>query len=338
MYNRFWFVILLICFSALTVAAQTDTLGSIMESEAQPSRPQTFVRRDSATLARWMARQDSIRFAQDSLRAIGDSLSMVYIVKPDPFRPNRFLDSLMEHYQVKNLNFQEWATKFPKKVQKYDEGKARKKGESWVIGFLFLLLALFAILRNFFSKELFAIIQAFYSNRILGQINKEEKFFNSWPFVFLYILFGFTIGMFLYQCGEYFQLSYDYDGIIWFLRLSVAVILAYTLKVLIVALLGFLFKAGKMAKEYISILFLSYFNGALLFLPLVIGISLTPSRYALFYIYLSFMLIACVYFFQFLRAINNILSGYKFPLMYLFIYLCALEICPLLILFKALRF
>ena len=315
---------------------QTDTAVSRIAEPETAVRQYTY--RDSASLARWKARRDSVRRVQDSIKAIGDSLSMVYIVKPDPHRPNRFLDSLIKVHLVTKLNFQEWASRFPKKVQRYDQGRLREKGEFWVIGFIFLLLLLFAILRNFFSKELYVIIQAFYSNRILGQINKEEKFFNSWPFVFLYVLFGFTIGLFLYQCGRFFRLTYDYTGLSWFLRLSIIVILAYSLKVLVVALLGYVFRAGKMAREYISILFLSYFNAALLFFPIVIGFSLSPGRFAPVYIYLSFILMACIYFFQFLRAITNILSGYRFPLMYLILYLCALEICPLLILVKALRF
>ena len=335
MYKRVLFVLILICFSVFGGMAQTDTT-MIGAEQVVPARK--YVYRDSASLARWQARRDSIKQLQDSIKAIGDSLSMVYIKKPDPNRPNRFVDSLLKVYMVKDLDFQEWASRFPKKVQPYDQGAVRNKGEQWVIGIIFILLLLFAILRNFFSKELFVMIQAFYSNRMLGQINKEEKFFNSWPFVFLYVLFGFTIGLFLYQCGKYFQLSYNYDGFNWFLRLSIVVIGAYTLKILLVSLLGFLFDASKMAKEYVSILLLSYFNAALLFLPIVIGFSLSPGRFALIYIYLSFVLIACIYFFQFLRAITNILSGHRFPLMYLIIYLCALEICPLLILVKALRF
>ena len=115
----------------------------------------------------------------------------------------------------------------------------------WVVAFIFVLLMLFAVLRNAFNKQLSAMVHAFFSNRVLGQINKEENFFNSWPFVFLYLLFGFTIGMFLYQCGKYFQLSYCYSGVSLFFRLSFIVIGLYTLKIIIIRILGFLFDAGR---------------------------------------------------------------------------------------------
>ncbi|PRY53567.1 uncharacterized protein DUF4271 [Arcticibacter pallidicorallinus] len=318
--------VFLISLSAGAVQAQVDTVA---ESSAgfKESR-----------INRWRLLQEEKKRVNDSLRHIGDSLSMVWIKKPDPGRENRFRDSLFKANLVTNLDFSEWESRSKKPEQQYDSGKLRKKGELWVIAFVLVSLILFAILRHMFFNELSAIIHAFFSNRVLSQINKEEKFFNSWPFVFLYLLFGFTIGMFLYQCGKYFQLSYSYSGFQWFLRLSMIVIGVFTLKVILLKFLGFLFDSVKLVKEYISILFLSYFNAALLFLPIVIAFSLTPTRFAPYYIYLSFVLIFFIVFSQFTRAISNILSSYKFPKLYLILYLCALEICPILVLIKALRF
>ena len=318
------------------VFAQSDSLASPNPQPSQQYRRPVY--RDSAYLARWQARKDSLQRMEDSLKAVGDSLSMVWLKPPDPYRPNRFIDSLIEVYSVKDLDFQAWARKFPKKVERYDEGKPRPKGELWIIAFVFILVFFFAVLKNAFSKELSAIIHAFYSNRVLGQINKEEKFFNSWPFIFLYLLFGFTLGMFLYQCGKYFQLSYAYTGFNLFLFLSIVVIGLFTAKIVILRVLGFLLDAGKIVKEYVSILILSYFNAALIFLPIVIAFCLTPARFAPIYIYLSLILMAGIFFFQFLRAATNILTSFRFPIIYLIFYLCALEICPLLILIKALRF
>lgn len=314
--------------------AQTDS-AQITDPTISYSQP-TF--QNSAYFANRAAKRDSVKRAQDSLKAVGDSLSMVWLKPPDPKRPNKFIDSLIDRYEVKDLNFGAWAAKLTKKVERYDIGTPRTKGELWVVGSVFILLFFFALLKNAFSKELAAIMQAFFSNRVLGQINKEEKFFNSWPFVFLYLLFGFTIGMFLYQCGKYFQLSYNYTGFVWFLRLSAVVILLFTAKIIISSILGFLLDLKKIAKEYIAYLILSYFNAALIFFPIVIAFCLTPFRFAPIYIYISLVILAGIFIFQFLRAATNVLSGYRLPKVYLIVYLCALEISPILILIKALRF
>lgn len=334
MYQKRFLFLLIFLFTITKSYSQADSVPPTVTSKSQ-SRP-AF--KDPLFISSWAAKKDSLKHVQDSVKALGDSLSMVWLKPPDIHRPNKFIDSLINLYEVKDLNFDAWANKLTKKVERYDKGKPRPKGELWIVGFVFILLFFFAILKNAFSKELLAIIQAFFSNRVLGQINKEEKFFNSWPFVFLYLLFGFTIGMFLYQSGKYFQLSYNYTGLGWFLRLSVLVIALFTAKILIISTLGFLLDLKKMAKEYTTYLILSYFNAALIFLPIVIAFCLTPLRFAPVYIYISLVIISGIFIFQFLRAVTNVLSGYRLPKIYLIVYLCALEICPILILIKALRF
>lgn len=315
-----------------TAYAQTDSSANPVSTQKigqlPARRPYRFL--DSAAFARYKAHKDSVR-------AIGDSLTRLAL-RPAPVnRKNVFLDSLIELYRVRDLDFVAWSKKFPKKANHYSVGAQRARGEVWIPAFVIFLLLFFAILKNTFSKELETIIQSFYSNRVLAQVSKEDTLFSSWPFVFLYILFGFTIGMFLYLCGKYYQLTYDYTGFQWFFFLSLLVLGLFTCKIILLRLFGFLFDVQRMVREYVSILYLSYFNTAIIFLPLVLAFSLTPSRYAHIYIYLAIAILCMIFFFQFIRGGANILSNYRFPKTYLFLYLCALEICPLLILIKVLK-
>jgi hypothetical protein len=317
-------------FLQITVWAQSDSTNQ----RQQITTPDPSYRRNAIDSAELRFNQ----FRQDSIRHVADSLSMLWIKAPDPNRPNRFVDSLINLYKVENFDFAAWAKKFPQKGVRFNEGRARVKGEVWVLAVILVLVFFFAILKNAFSKELASIVEAFYNNRALSHINKEDNLFSSWPFLFLYLLFGLTMGMFLYLSGKYFQLEYDYSGFEWFLILSGLVIGLFTLKILVLKILGFFLGIQPLVKEYVSILYLSYFNAALIFLPVIIAYSLTPSRYAGFYTYLAIVLIVGIFGIQFLRAGTNALSNHRFSKFYLFIYLCALEICPVIILIKALRF
>ncbi len=319
-------LLILILWSAAALAQADSTLAPVRTQRIY--RP---VYRDSAFLAR---RQ----FIRDSIRQVQDSLAIVFIKAPDPARPNRFLDSLINLYKVENLNFAAWAAKFPRKISRYDEGIPRPKGERWIMAVVLFLLLFFALIKFFFAKQLDSIMQSFYSNQILSQINKEDNLFSSWPFVFLYLLFGLIIGLYLYLSTRYLQLTYSVEGFELFIVLSGIVICLFTVKIIVLRLLGFLFDIRRLVREYVSILYLSYFNSALIFLPLVIAFSLTPNRYAEIYGYAGLIMLILVFVLQFLRAGANILSNYRFPKVYLIIYLCALEFCPLIILFKALRF
>lgn len=315
-------------------SAQVDTTA-VVTPGGDTEQAQAY--QDSVRRLYWMRRNEFLRRQRDSVSALADSVNLAWVKFPDQHRTNRFRDSIVQYYMVKNLDFNAWRARFDK-ISKYDAGIARPRGELWVVIVVFILLLLFAVMRSSFSKELNALVFAFFSNRTLSQINKDEDFFNTWPFVFLYVLFGFTLGMFLYECTGYYQLSYGYSGMSWYVRLSLVVIALYTSKILLVKLLGFIFDAGKMVREYSSILYMGYTCIAILFLPIIIAFCLTPGRFAPYYIGLSLIVFGLVVAFQFLRAVSNILSGYRFPKFYLILYLCALEICPLLILIKAMRF
>jgi len=324
MFKRLNGIILVLFLFSSFAYAQTDSL------RLNPVAP-IYQKYDSAGLARRAAFRDSIQ-------AIRDSLSIVWIKTPDPGRNNPFLDSLINLYKVENLDFSAWAAKFPKKDSHNKYGIVRPRGETWIIGVILFLVLFFSLIRYFFPAELNSIIMAFYSNQILTRINKEDSLFNSWPFVFFYLLFGLIIGLYLYLSGKYMQLTYPFDGFELFLFLTALVIGLFTFKIIVLRVLGFLFDVQRLVREYVSVLYLSYFNAAILFLPVVIAFSLTSSSYAGIYTYIGIVMVLGIFVVQFLRAGTNILSNYKFPKVYLIIYLCALEICPLIILFKVLGF
>jgi hypothetical protein len=330
MIKRFSGIFFILVFIHLTVFAQSDSLNQ----GGKTSSPDPAFRRSRIDSAEFKFQQH----LQDSIKLSGDSIARIWIKAPDPNRPNRFVDSLINLYKVENFDFSAWARKFPQKSLHFNKGKQRPSGEIWVFAVVLFLISFFAILKNAFPKELSSIVQSFYNNRTLGQISKEDNLFSSWPFLFLYLLFGLTMGMFLYLTGKYFQLEYEYKGFEWFLVLSAFVTGLFTLKIVALKILGFLFGVQKLVKEYVSILYLSYFNAALIFLPLVLAYSLTPNRYAGIFSYIAIICILLLFVIQFLRAGTNLLSHYHFSKFYLFIYLCALEICPVLILIKALRF
>lgn len=312
----------------------TFLYGQADSNEVNPNisaDQKVYVQLDSAGRAQRKADQDSIR-------AIRDSLSIMWVKTPDPNRPNKFQDSLLSLYIVKNLDFVSWANQFKKRVSHINQGQEKPKGETWIIGVILFLILFFSLIKFFFPSELNTIITAFYSNQILTRINKEDNLFNSWPFVFFYVLFGLIIGLYFYLSGKYLQLSYPIEGFELFLFLSVLVIGMFTLKIILLRFFGFLFDVNRIVREYVSVLYLSYFNTAILFLPVVIAFSLTSNRFAGIYSYIGIALLTVIFVIQFLRAGSNILSKYKFPKVYLIIYLCTLEFCPLIILFKALGY
>src|SRR5690606_35048337 len=199
-----------------------------------------------------------------------------------------------------------------------------------------LLLLLLGIVRVSFPNEVLSIIQAFYNDRVLLQINKEDTLYSSWPFVFLYILFGFAVGLFVYLCNAYYLQDAYHSGVNTFLGISIFIMVLFILKIIVTRLIGVVFDMQRIVREYVSILYLSYFNAALVFLPVVLILSLVPQVQMVWLIPATFIAVMGLFVFRFIKTATNVLTNHRFSKFYLFIYLCCLEIAPILILVKVL--
>lgn len=272
----------------------------------------------------------------DSIKRVADSLLMQYIGRPDPERPNQFADSLRRHLVVQNGDFMAWLAFTDRLEQAIETDAERPHREPWVLAVIGLLILFLGIVRASFPTEVLSIIQAFYNDRVLFQVNKEDTLYSSWPFVFLYILFGFAVGLFIYLCNLHYTAISHHNGVERFLGISLFVMALFILKIITTRLLGFIFDLQRIVREYVSILYLSYFNAALVFLPIVLVLSLAPQNHVFWVVPAALVMVLCLFIFRFVKTARNLLRNYPFSKFYLFTYLCCLEIAPILILIKVL--
>jgi len=311
------------------------TQSSDTQDETKPLKPLTYRERlDSIRIANMLEKKR----IEDSVRHVQDSLQMQWVKMPDANRPNLFLDSLKDLYTVKDGDFFTWHSQFKDTIENFKAGIPKHIRDGWVMGVVITLLLFFAIIRVSYPNEIMIIVQAFFNNRVLAQISKEENLFNSWPFVFLYILFGFTIGLFLYLINTFTQLGGIVEGFNLYLVFSLSILVLFSLKIVTLRFIGFLFDVPRLVREYVSILYLSYFNTALMFLPAVIIMAFSPKKLAGSFMIIGIFILVVAFFTQFLRAGSTIFKTYSLSKFYLFLYLCTLEIGPILILVKILGF
>ncbi len=278
---------------------------------------------------------DSVAVKRDSF--IKDSLTWQYLRIADAMRPNLFIDSLLRKYLVKDPYLLKPYPGFLSQAKLFGTGKPKKMLDFWVLFMLFGLICSFGILRVAFAKETALIFQSFFNNRVLNQINKEDNIFVSWQFLFLYILFALTLGLYLFLLTYKLGINYSYSGFKLYLIISFVFTIIFTLKIIVLRFIGFIFDIKKAVRDYVNIIYLSYFNLSFFFLPLTLILSLSTDNFTNLIIIISITLLLLILGVQFFRAIINILSNYRFSKIYLFLYLCALEICPVFILIKALK-
>lgn len=319
------------CFLSLGIYAQNDDT----QNETEPVKQLTYRERlDSIRVANALEKKR----IDDSVKHVQDSLQMQWVKMPDANRPNLFLDSLKDLYTVKNGDFFTWHNQFKDTIEHFKAGAPKHGRDNWIMGVIIALLLFFAVIRVSYPNEIMVMIQGFFNNRVLTQISKEENLFNSWPFIFLYLLFGFTIGLFLYLVSTFTQLGGIAEGFNLYLIFSLSILVLFTLKIVTLRFIGFLFDVPRLVREYVSILYLSYFNTALMFLPVVVIMAFSPKNMVDSFIIFGVLILAIIFFVQFLRAGTSIFKTYSLSKFYLFLYLCTLEIGPILILVKVLGF
>lgn len=266
---------------------------------------------------------------------VSDSLAKRYISAPDPNRPNAFVDSILKANAYKNDLFLNLSTKASMK-QGY--GRNRPSRDIWVIGVIMVLLLFAAGLNIASTKDVSNVFQSFYHRKAAGPAGKEESPINAWTFIGLFILFGLTSGMFLYLLTTgYYKVYYTISGVQLFLTLSIVIIALFAVKFLVLKFLGFVFDISKLVDDYIATLSLTYFNITFVFLPVAVCFSLIADAFIPLLLIITLALVIIIFVWQYLRSSVSIITNFRFHKFYLFVYLCALEICPILILIKALN-
>jgi hypothetical protein len=326
LYMRWFICFLFIVVTGCTAAyAQVDTVNTMPDSVTSRPRhkgPLPFL--------------DSVAHATaNKEQFVSDSLAIIYIAAPNSQRPNLFVDSLLKANAYKGDLYLSLSAK-SKVIQGY--GHNRPSRDVWVIAVIILLLLFTSALNISSSKDMSNVFQSFYNRKTISQAGKEDSPINLWTFVALFLLFGFTFGLFLYLLTTgYYKVYYTIGGFQLFVTLSFVIIALFASKFLVLKFLGFVFDINKLVNEYISTLSLTYFNIAFVFLPVALCFSLIADKFIPFLLAITLLFVIVIFIWQYLRSSVSIISNFRFHKFYLFIYLCALEICPILILIKALN-
>lgn len=261
------------------------------------------------------------------------------VYKPDPSRPNQLADSIRKLVVVENGDFMSWLefadTLKPAKDQ-FLPAASKPHREVWVIWILGALMLMVGLVRATFPVTTDLFIKAYYDNLLLGQLTKEESIFRSWPYFFFYLISGLSVGLFVYlilHSNVILQSVYT-EGIRAFLLISLVVILLFTLKIATLRILGYVFLIKKMVRKYVVVLILSYFNAAMVFLPITFVMALLPYENVKWVLPVALISVLIMLIYRAIKVILDLLNNYRFSKFYLFAYLCTLEIAPVLILIK----
>lgn len=207
----------------------------------------------------------------------------------------------------------------------------------WLFMVLMVIASLVVIVRIFYRKNISEITRAFLSMSITGQLMREENILQQRASIILTLIFNLTAAYIVWQFGSALaqQLPFSLNDFGRFLFFAFLISIIYSIKYVVLRLAGFIFETSQEMDAYIFNIFLSNNIFGMVLFPIAVILFLYPqlsdSRLILSVIIVLALLF---YIFRLLRGIliGRASSGYT-PV-YLFLYICALEIAPLMVLLK----
>jgi len=199
----------------------------------------------------------------------------------------------------------------------------------WVIIISLVLLTLLFVLYNSLVSKAY---RGFLNENFLKMIHRTEGRIVSIPYLLLYVLYFISGATFIYLLSEHFGWIVFKEPLKQFMLCFVGLGLVFLVKHLTLMILSVVFPFSKAVRQYsFTIVIFNIILGICL-LPFNLFIAFTAPALAQGLIYLVLFLILIFYIFRSFRGLliaTSYLSVHKF---HFFMYLCAVEIAPVLLL------
>jgi hypothetical protein len=205
--------------------------------------------------------------------------------------------------------------------------------QDWFTIVIFIAIALFASVRHAFGNYLANLFQSLLNYSTASRMYRERNVSLSQGEIRLEIFSYFVFGLFFYQAAYHFNLDLPFTGFLKYL-FSLALVASFLLiKKFIYLITGFIIENSQETGEFIYNINNHIRVMGILALPIVALIAWAPvtTPFPLFITGLTIM--SFLYLILLWRGMIIFLKK-QFSIFYLFLYLCTLEILPLLLALK----
>ncbi|MEI6455584.1 MAG: DUF4271 domain-containing protein [bacterium] len=203
----------------------------------------------------------------------------------------------------------------------------------WILALFLSGFILLAWTNFFYFNRLKQMILAPFSKRFLSQLIREGNLFTERNTLVLGVVYLLSFSLLLYQVNVMILgISFrNLPGILVYIIITGALVVFWLLKTWMIRFLGSVFKTPSTTYYYqINLVIFAALQG-LVILPLLVCVIYLKSLPLLI---ICLAISALLFLFRFLKGFFIGLTLTKFSYLFLFVYLCSLEILPLLILIK----
>lgn len=205
----------------------------------------------------------------------------------------------------------------------------------WVLWVMIAGTGVIAMAHLLFPNRTRQFFRATLGGRHFSQMEREGRFFDETPFWLLFVNFLLMLSLLIYltiqQVGAG-QIPVSIAEWMIFLVVLGLLIIYYPLKRMVTSFIAWVFHTQTTNEAYTKNLFLFNNLAGILILPFVLYLAYTPSLTGLYVVWGMLALLNLG------KALQGAAIGFQqpgFSVYYLILYLCAVELAPMLILAKA---
>ena len=215
------------------------------------------------------------------------------------------------------------------------DGNIRQPGyPSSVTLFIVFGLAILAVIKYNFGKNLLEVFQSFFNYRQAWRMFEERRESDRQTAILCNILYFLVVGIFVSIASTFFGASPVLENYaVSILFFSVAALLIYILKAATWLAFGVIFMVKSFSQIYIHSMFLYNRIAGLMVFPLVAVFPYVSGIISPYIIYMVIAVFVLSYLFRLFR-IFQIINAQNVSVLYFILYLCTLEILPLLLFVK----
>ncbi|MFZ4399604.1 MAG: DUF4271 domain-containing protein [Bacteroidales bacterium] len=211
-----------------------------------------------------------------------------------------------------------------------------EESNDWIVFLLLLCFSVLAWILIFSRKRVKQITKACYSNRTINQLFRDGDLFKerlAIPFTIIYFI---SFSLFIFQTSHYY-LNLKQFGLytfLFYIKMLAIITGLYFLKQLISKFIGIVFKNNTATYFYLLNGLIYNIVSGIILLPLLLFMIFSQGVISSFAINISVFLLIVLSVVRYFRYIIIGVSYSKFSHFYFFLYLCTLEILPILIIIK----
>lgn len=212
--------------------------------------------------------------------------------------------------------------------------KPSQSSRAWLLGIVIGGLLLTTISLTFFRTLYIKCYKAAMNDNMLNQLFREREGSGLLPFAFVYVVFLYHFALFVYQTNELWSLWVRQPIQQQLPVIAAVTMFALLLKHLTLGMLGYIFPVTKESRLYSFTIMLFAILAGLVLTPLNLILTYSPADWQKPVVWIAIGALVILYL---LHTVRGMVIANRFIFLYQFhflLYLCVIEIMPVLYLYK----